>query len=146
MHPRTSHATLPPFGITLPLAELPVISLDHLLAGKANTQRDLYEACRSLGFFYLDLRGSDSGDALIDASEQLLRLAQKFMSLPREEKEAYGGDKIPKDVGYRYIEDEDALNEQGSKVRKYEGYAVSRLTCPRTQAFMTDKVLLDAQG
>ncbi len=58
--PPSSFANLPPFPDNVPTAPLLRISLQKLLNGDADEEERCWNACRELGFFYLDLR-ADGG-------------------------------------------------------------------------------------
>ena len=87
--PVLSYEDLPPFPDNVPLVPLYRVSLDKLLANDEDEHARLFEACKTLGFFYLELGDSEYGRALRDGSEDLLRLAQKAHALPQEVKEAH---------------------------------------------------------
>jgi isopenicillin N synthase-like dioxygenase len=54
---------LPPFPNDVPIAPLLRISLSKLVAGDQGEIHRLWEACSQLGFFYLDLRDSQTNQA-----------------------------------------------------------------------------------
>src|SRR5690349_11119634 len=80
----------PPFPNDLPTAPLVKISLEKLVQD-VDSERDLlFEACRHIGFFYLDLHNTFLGKTLENSSEELGRLAEKtFLSLSQSEKDRY---------------------------------------------------------
>ena len=118
---------LPAFPTDIPIADLPILRLADLLATSSGASNDeLFRACRASGFFYLDLTGCELGESLLRNASNLRTIAREFMAEASREKEAYGGTTIEKPWGYRYIEDEDAI-EDGEKVRKWEGLGVSTI-------------------
>jgi isopenicillin N synthase-like dioxygenase len=119
----TSHAALPPFDNTLETAPLVSISLAKLEAHDAPTETALFQACRDLGFFYLDMLGSTLGEQIVKDAEALNQLQTKFFALPNAEKDEYGRDKIDPLYSYRYRELDD-LDEDGQPGR-VESYNVS---------------------
>ena len=135
---RTWHADLPSFDPALPTVTLPTISLSQLLRDDPASSSTIFDAARSLGIFAISLddtsssdpnRASSFGPALIQESENILKLAQKFMGSPRSEKDVYGHASAESvSLGYRYIEGKDVINDAGDKVRLWEGLAVSRPT------------------
>lgn len=84
--PVLSYENLPPFPENVPLAPLFRVSLDKLLANDEEENGRLFEACKTLGFFYLELGDSEYGHALKDGSEDLLRLSQDAFIIPQEVK------------------------------------------------------------
>ena len=73
-------------------ADLKSIALDKLLAGDAETAKDLVQACKEKGFFYLDFRSSSTSRALRQA-DQLAVVGNEVFKLPLEEKETYSTEK-----------------------------------------------------
>ena len=57
----TQYPNIPPFPDTVPTAPLLRISLAKLLNHDAEEEGRFWSACCDLGFFYLDLRSSDTG-------------------------------------------------------------------------------------
>lgn len=108
--PPSSFANLPPFPDNVPTAPLLRISLQKLLDGDADEEERCWNACRELGFFYLDLRsqaggvsytegidhaeGIDNsslgdaslGEALLSDADQLFEVMKHFFDLSVEEK------------------------------------------------------------
>ena len=74
-----SHADVP----TAPIAR---ISHSKLLANDASECASVLEACRTHGFFYLDLTETESGSRLLDESEELLQLSYAAFDHPLETK------------------------------------------------------------
>lgn len=101
--PLTHFPTLPAFPSTLPTAPLLRISLQKLLDSDATESTRLWEACKDVGFFYLDLRGAVgkvnvgedgvgekvNGDSLLGDADELFGVAEEFFGLPVEEKGLY---------------------------------------------------------
>lgn len=84
-----SHSELPPFPDGLPLAPIARISQEKLLKNDAEEAERVLEACRTHGFFYLDLTDNDDGQNLLKESEDLLRLAYRAFDSPAEEKQKF---------------------------------------------------------
>ncbi|KAL5419474.1 hypothetical protein PMIN04_006898 [Paraphaeosphaeria minitans] len=62
---------LPPFPSSIPTAPIALISLQSLLASDPSSCAATLEACRTHGFFYLDLRSTPLGTSLLSASTRL---------------------------------------------------------------------------
>ncbi|KAJ4358710.1 uncharacterized protein N0V89_003294 [Didymosphaeria variabile] len=70
-------------------APLVTISLRKLDSDDAQEKERLFEASKSLGFFYLDMRDCAHGEALLKGSDDMFDLNEKFYDLPLEEKTKY---------------------------------------------------------
>lgn len=79
---------LPPFPSDIPIAPLHRLALSRLRADPAESER-LFSASKDLGFFYLDLRGDDDGEAMIAEADRLFSLAPALYDLGREELQKY---------------------------------------------------------
>lgn len=86
---KTSFSDLPPFPSDVPTAPIARISLSKILAGDATASSSALEACRTHGFFYLGLRGTEKGEALLTESEELHELARTAFDVPLEYKEQF---------------------------------------------------------
>jgi len=84
-----SHSELPPFPDGLPLAPIARISHAKLLRNDGEEAERVLEACRTHGFFYLDLTDNDDGQTLLEESEDLLRLAYSAFDCSIEEKRKF---------------------------------------------------------
>lgn len=85
----TTIAGLPPFPSDIKTAPLFRVSFSKLLAKDADESKRILEACRTRGFFYLDLTGTDEGRELEQESEELFDVARTVFDLPLEEKKKY---------------------------------------------------------
>jgi isopenicillin N synthase-like dioxygenase len=85
----TTIACLPPFPSNIRTAPLYIVSLAKLLSDDANECKRALEACRTRGFFYLDLTDTNEGHELEQESEELLDVAKGVFNLPLEEKMKY---------------------------------------------------------
>lgn len=116
----TTHHLYPDFPADLPTAPLKSISLAKLEAGDESTSLAFFNACRNLGFFYLDFTGSELGEHIISDVERLHTLQQKFYALPHEVKDQYGRDKVDGFYSYRWTachgEVKDLWNRPGRRV------------------------------
>ncbi|KAJ4334398.1 hypothetical protein N0V95_009176 [Ascochyta clinopodiicola] len=84
--PASSFANLPPFPDNVPTAPLLRISLTKLLNHDKEEQERCWHASQELGFFYLDLRGDNSGESLLTDADQLFQLMTTFYDLPVQDK------------------------------------------------------------
>jgi isopenicillin N synthase-like dioxygenase len=73
-------------------ADLKAISLVKLLTGDQKSAKDLVQACKENGFFYLDFRDPSTSRSLQQVNE-LIDVGNAVFSLPLEEKEAYSTEK-----------------------------------------------------
>lgn len=82
----------PPFPSSpdFPTVELSTISLQKILAHDAAEEERVLEACMGRGFFYLDLAGPEAGETILQGAEDVVRVAERFMTgVPEEEKLKY---------------------------------------------------------
>ena len=79
----------PPFPNDLKTIELQTISLQKIQDADAAEQDRMFEACKSWGFFYLDLSQSEQGETIAQGAEDVARVAESVMALPLEEKRKY---------------------------------------------------------
>lgn len=80
---------LPPFPDDVPTAPLLRLSLAKLLAGDSAEYERLFQASVEIGFFYLDLQGSEHGTALLNDADGLFEVGEKLFELGLEEKKRY---------------------------------------------------------
>jgi isopenicillin N synthase-like dioxygenase len=100
----TSHHLLPPFPDDIKTAPLGSVSFKNLENGDLPASTALFKACKELGFFYLDLFGSELGEKIIEESEKLNTLQKEFFELPNEVKDVYGRPHLHPFYAYRYTE------------------------------------------
>ena len=92
---------LPPFPQDVPTVPIARISHQKLLQrDEAECARAL-RACQTDGFFYLDLRTSAEGEALLDESDRLLALAKKAFDMPQDAKNTFTPERGVSIFGYR---------------------------------------------
>lgn len=77
------------FAEDVPTAPLVTIALRKLVADDAQEKGRLFEASKSLGFFYLDMRECAQGEALLKGSDEMFDLNENFFNLPIVEKTKY---------------------------------------------------------
>lgn len=78
----------PPFPDDIPSISLETYSLAALQKGDPALHDKLFETCKTRGFFYLDLNGSDFSSMQSDCDD-IARLAEKVFQMPQEEKDKY---------------------------------------------------------
>lgn len=66
---------------------LETISLKKLLDNDDPEQDRVFEACKTRGFFYLELAGCESGEIINKGADDICRVAERFFQLPQEEKD-----------------------------------------------------------
>jgi hypothetical protein len=123
MPPLTSHHLLPPFPDDIKTAPLVSVPFKDLENNDSNASATLFKACKELGFFYLDLFGSELGEKIIKEAEKLNTLQQEFFELPNEVKDIYGRPHLHPFYAYRYSE-LDVKDKDGVPLRS-ENYNVS---------------------
>jgi isopenicillin N synthase-like dioxygenase len=67
--------------------DLETISLTKLLAEDSKEQDRVFQACKTRGFFYLELGGCENGETILKGADDICRMAEEFFKLPMEEKE-----------------------------------------------------------
>ena len=90
----------PPFPNDAPILKLPRLSFIKLTGNDDAESQQLYQACREIGFFLLDLRCSNEGEVMLTDVEAIFALNQKIHELDQEELMQHAF-KPPKDLfGY----------------------------------------------
>jgi isopenicillin N synthase-like dioxygenase len=125
MPPSTSHHTLPAFPPELATAPLVSLSLAKLEVSESAESTRLFQACKDLGFFYLDMLGSSLGETIVQQAEDLNKLQTEFFSLDYTVKDQYGRDKIDPFFAYRFASA--GVTHDGKELRN-ESYNVSPVT------------------
>ena len=65
------------------------MSLAKLLACDVTEVQRLCSTCKDVGFFYLDLRASETGDAILVETDQLFEVGNRLFELDIEAKRKY---------------------------------------------------------
>ena len=136
MRPLTTHHLNPPFPPDLPTAPLLSISLKELQSSQPSSSSDsskLFAACRDLGFFYLDLTGSELGESILLEAEKLHTLQQDFYALPHEVKDQYGQDKVDPFYSYRWTQCEKGSLDVWGRPGRREMYSVRQRSLSRLE-------------
>lgn len=90
----------PPFPANTPVARLATISLSKLKLGDAGESQKLYNECREWGFFLLNLRDVEEGEALLQDAEQMFHLTEETFALDQSTLDKFAFNP-PKDlIGY----------------------------------------------
>ncbi|KAF2877080.1 hypothetical protein BDV95DRAFT_625136 [Massariosphaeria phaeospora] len=112
------------FPDDVPTAPLVTLSLNKLVAEDAEEKARFFEASKSLGFFYLDMRGCAEGEELLDGANDMFDLMEEFYGLPVEEKLKYDFAAQGSYFGYKGIGAE-VIDGKGTK-DKNEIYNISK--------------------
>lgn len=91
----------PPFPENVPTAPLLQISMSKLVNREPGEVQRFVQACKNLGFFYLDLRGS--GDEILSQSCRLFDVGAELFDLPLEEKLKYNFASQNSYFGYKHL-------------------------------------------
>ncbi|RYO89235.1 hypothetical protein DL766_004543 [Monosporascus sp. MC13-8B] len=92
---------LPPFPDSLPQAPIQRISLQHLIDRDPAAEKDLWDACTSHGFFYLDCTSCNLGRSIVRAADELEKLSHPAFRLPTEVKQNVAVSKMRTLFGYK---------------------------------------------
>lgn len=76
---------LPPFPNNVPIADLRCLSFNKLLADETSESEQLFESCREIGFFLVDLKGSSEGENMLKHAETAFDLNKQILELDQEE-------------------------------------------------------------
>lgn len=123
MQPLTSHHLLPPFPDDVKTAPLVSVKFEDLEKGDAATSSTFFKACKELGFFYLDLLGSELGESIVAEAEKLNKVQRDFFKLPNEVKDVYGRPHLHPFYAYRF--NELAIKDENGVPLRGESYNVS---------------------
>ncbi|KAF2865912.1 oxidoreductase [Massariosphaeria phaeospora] len=74
-------AQCPDFPPTVPVVDLPILSLHKIGAHDGNEEKRLLDACGEYGFFVLDLKGFQIGDNLLSNAEHMFDLTAATLGL-----------------------------------------------------------------
>jgi len=79
----------PPFPDNVPIASVPKISLSKLIAGDEAEKTLMFEACKALGLFLLDLKHDPVGERFIKTVDTIFEVMKQIFNLSYEEKSRY---------------------------------------------------------
>lgn len=77
---------LPPFPNDVLMVDLPHLSFSKLLSRDNGESKKLFEACRTHGFFLLDLQDTPDGETLLREAEKMFELNRAIHDLEMVEK------------------------------------------------------------
>ena len=80
---------IPPFPASVPTAPLLRISLSKLQSNDVRESARFFQACKALGFFYLDLRDASEGQEILGQLDDLFDVGKRLFELELEEKRKY---------------------------------------------------------
>jgi len=115
---------LPPFPTNVPTAPLVTISLRKLENYDQDEHARLFEAAKAIGFFYLDMRSSPTGESLLHQADNMFTLMDDFFDLPLGEKQKYDFAAQKKYYGYKGLGKE-VVDGKGTRDRN-EIYNISK--------------------
>ena len=73
----------------VPIAPLLRLSLDKLANHDESESTRFFRASAELGFFYLDLQGTETGESILRDADALFDVGERFFELSLEEKAQY---------------------------------------------------------
>ena len=80
---------IPPFPASVPTAPLLRISLSKLQSNDAKESARFLQACKDLGFFYLDLRDAPEGQVILGELDSLFDVGKRLFDLELAQKQKY---------------------------------------------------------
>ncbi|RAH62056.1 oxidoreductase [Aspergillus piperis CBS 112811] len=114
---------VPPFPSNIPTAEIPLISFKDLANASATESKKLFQACRELGIFSLDLRNSGTGEQLLKDAEALMNLTTTTLSLDRQILDKFAYNPPHNIAGYKRS---GKLRTADGKLDSMETYSISQ--------------------
>lgn len=88
-HPDSMDQPIPPFPSDVPTAKLSKLSLRKLVAANEEESQKLFESCRTLGFFLLDLEDSHDGIVMLRDVLEMFKFAVPLFDLDTDTKMRY---------------------------------------------------------
>lgn len=83
---------LPPFPKDVSTADVPKFSLSRLFSGDSVYAHEVFETCRTTGFFLLEMGGEEIGDNMISEVDAMFDISNNVFDLEIEEKTRYAQD------------------------------------------------------
>ncbi|PGH19571.1 hypothetical protein AJ80_03907 [Polytolypa hystricis UAMH7299] len=115
---------IPPFPDDVPTAPLLRLSLKRLLDRDSDEVQRFNRICEDLGFFYLDFRGTEPGDAILAEADELFNVNERLFKIDLEEKQKYDFSRQNSYFGYKEA-GAAVVDRQGNRDRN-EFYNVSK--------------------
>lgn len=103
MASESEFACVPPWPSDIPTLELPRVSLYRLRARDTDEEAHVFQSCRQLGFFLLDLSDDDVGTDLMAHIAKVLHLTRAFYAQADDAKLAYAVDPPERLLGYKKL-------------------------------------------
>jgi isopenicillin N synthase-like dioxygenase len=119
----TFPASSPPFP-SIPTCPVNTISLANLRKSPAESEK-FFQACKDLGFFYLDLRGDPEGEVMLKEASDLFEFSPKLFDLGKEELMKYWVELQVSLDGYKLFESK--TKDENKEATYLEVYNVSCL-------------------
>ena len=89
-----SNPSIPSFPSDLPTQTLECVSFAGLRNGSPTESEKLYNACKTDGFFLLDLTDSEQGQEFIANVDNMFILQDRFFKLDYDTKRQYIGERL----------------------------------------------------
>ena len=89
-----SNPSIPSFPSDLPAQVLECVSYAGLQNKSSNETEKLYHACKTDGFFLLDLMDSEQGRKFIATVDDMFMIQDKFFKLDHDTKMQYVGERF----------------------------------------------------
>jgi isopenicillin N synthase-like dioxygenase len=103
MASESEFASVPPWPSDVPTLELPRVSLQELRAHDPHEEAQLFNSCRQLGFFLLDLSNDDVGNKLMAEISEVLQITREFYAQTDDAKLAYAVNPPERLLGYKKL-------------------------------------------
>lgn len=81
--------SIPPFPEDLPTIEIPAVPLGGLLSGDPAVATNIFNACKDIGFFLVDLSNDETGQKITSEVDQIFDLAKDTMTSSEQVKKDY---------------------------------------------------------
>lgn len=75
----------PPFPSDVPVVDLKCLSFTKLLANDASESGKLFQASQETGFFLIDLKGSEEGEAMLKHAETAFDFNEQIHQIEKDE-------------------------------------------------------------
>lgn len=89
MPTREFFARNPPFPSDVPVVQLECLSFTKLLANDAAECQRLFQTCQYIGFFLVNLRGSDEGETMLKHAERAFDLTEQIHRVDQDTLKKY---------------------------------------------------------
>ena len=79
----------PPFPSDVPVVDLKCLSFTKLLANDASESEKLFQASQETGFFLIDLKGSEKGEAMLKHAKTAFDFNEQIHQIEKDEMAKY---------------------------------------------------------